>query len=73
MVKQIVFNADNQNKLHTFYIDFDLSDTGELKQVKEEFYNTLFEDIPNFAFGQRQVEKRLNNNTNIIRISREAF
>lgn len=73
MANQIVFNADNQKKLHTFYIDFDLSDTGELEQVKEEFYNTLFEDIPEFAFGKRQVEKRLNNNTSIVRISREAF
>lgn len=53
MANQIVFNADNQKKLHTFYIDFDLSDTGELEQVKEEFYNTLFEDIPEFAFGKR--------------------
>lgn len=73
MVKQIVHNPDNQNNLHTFYIDFDLSDTGELEQVKEEFYNVLFDDIPNFAFGQRQIVKRLNNDPNIVKINREAF
>ena len=73
MVKQIVHNPDNQSNLHTFYIDFDLSDTGELEQVKEEFYNVLFDDIPNFAFGQRQIVKRLNNDPNIVKINREAF
>lgn len=73
MYEHTVYKEDNSNNLHLFYIDFDINDDGELEQMKEEFYNTLFDDIPNFAFGERQVEKRLKESKNIIKITREAL
>lgn len=38
------------DKVHIFFIGFDLLDTG-LAQVKEKFNDELFNDIPAFAFG----------------------
>lgn len=40
----------HDDKVHIFYIGFDLLDDG-LAQVKERFYDELFNDIPAFAFG----------------------
>lgn len=43
-------NIEINNKLHIYYISFDLLDNG-YGQVKDKFYNELFDDIPAFAFG----------------------
>lgn len=43
-------NLEINNKLHVYYISFDLLDNG-YGQVKDKFYNELFDDIPAFAFG----------------------
>ena len=43
-------NIEINDKLHIYYISFDLLDNG-YGQVKDKFYNELFDDIPAFAFG----------------------
>jgi hypothetical protein len=40
----------HNEKVHIFYIGFDLLDSG-IAQVKEKFNDELFADIPAFAFG----------------------
>lgn len=43
-------NIEVNNYLHIYYISFDLLDSG-YGQVKDKFYDELFDDIPAFAFG----------------------
>lgn len=40
----------HDDKVHIFYIGYDLLDSG-MAQVKEKFNEELFDDIPAFAFG----------------------
>ena len=58
-------------KDHVFYIGFDLLDDG-LSQVKEKFYNELFDDIPAFAFGTDIMNEKLSEN-GIMPTAREAM
>lgn len=69
--ESIVHNPYQSNNLHLFYIDFDLDDDSGLTQRKHEFYNTLFNDIPRFAFGENQLLKR--KNMDHMEIVREAL
>lgn len=50
-------NIEINNKLHIYYISFDLLDNG-YGQVKDKFYNELFDDIPAFAFGTDVMNKK---------------
>lgn len=43
-------NIKINDELHIYYISFDLLDPGYC-QLKDKFYNELFNDIPAFAFG----------------------
>lgn len=44
-------------KLHIYYIKFDLLDDG-YGQVKDKFYEELFNDIPDFALGTDVVNRK---------------
>ncbi|MFT8883406.1 MAG: DUF1837 domain-containing protein [Liquorilactobacillus hordei] len=61
----------HNEKVHVFYIGFDLLDDG-MNQVKEKFYNELFDDIPAFAFGTDVMNKKLSE-SGIIPTAREAM
>lgn len=61
----------HNEKVHVFYIDFDLLDDG-LSQVNQKFYNELFNDIPAFAFGTDIMNEKLSE-TGIIPTAREAM
>lgn len=51
-------NIEISNNLHIYYIDFDLLDNG-YGQVKDKFYNELFDDIPAFAFGTDVMNRKI--------------
>lgn len=61
--------------VHVFYIDFDLEDSGAVtqKDTKKQFYNELFNDITSFAFGTKEVMKRVKNPQDMTEIQREAL
>lgn len=61
----------HDEKVHVFYIGFDLLDDG-LNQVKEKFYNELFNDIPAFAFGTDIMNKK-QNESGMVPTVREAM
>jgi len=48
-----------KNNLHIYYISFDLLNNG-YGQVKDKFYNELFDDIPAFAFGTDVMNQKIN-------------
>ncbi|MBO0468001.1 DUF1837 domain-containing protein [Enterococcus plantarum] len=74
MSKQYTIHTpDDQQSLHIFHIDFDIDDSGSMVQMESKFYNELFNDIPDFAFGKHQVNKRLASGNGIIPIVREAM
>lgn len=60
-----------KENVHVFYIDFDLLDDG-MNQVKEKFYNELFDDIPGFAFGTDIMNEKLSE-IGIVPTVREAM
>lgn len=68
-----VHTPDDTQSLHIFHIDFDMDDNGCMIQMEDKFYNELFNDIPEFAFGKYQVKKRLDSGIGIIPIVREAM
>lgn len=51
-------NIEISDNLHIYYIDFDLLDSG-YGQVKDKFYNELFDDIPAFAFGTDVMNRKI--------------
>lgn len=51
-------NIEISDNLHIYYIDFDLLDDG-YGQVKDKFYNKLFDDIPAFAFGTDVMNRKI--------------
>ena len=51
-------NIEISDNLHIYYIDFDLLDDG-YGQVKDKFYNELFDDIPAFAFGTDVMNRKI--------------
>lgn len=51
-------NIEISDNLHIYYIDFDLLDSG-YGQVKDKFYNELFNDIPAFAFGTDVMNRKI--------------
>ena len=51
-------NIEISDNLHIYYIDFDLLDNG-YGQVKDKFYNELFDDIPAFAFGTDVMNRKI--------------
>lgn len=51
-------NIEVSENLHIYYIDFDLLDDG-YGQVKDKFYNELFDDIPAFAFGTDVMNRKI--------------
>ncbi len=53
-------NITINKNLEVYYIRYDLRDVG-LAQCKNEFYEELFDDIPNFAFGTDIASKKSNN------------
>lgn len=61
----------HNDKVHVFYIGFDLFDEGT-GQVKEKFYDELFDDIPAFAFGTDIMNDKLHN-SGVIPTVREAM
>lgn len=60
-------------RIHIFYIGFDLDDNGECIQTKNEFYNELFNDITSFAFGSTNVMSRIKEPQDIAKVQREAL
>lgn len=71
--KSTIHTPNHEQSLHIFHIDYDIDDSGSMNQMGNKFYNELFNDIPNFAFGKYQVEKRLKDGDSIIPIVREAM
>ncbi|MGY3708370.1 HamA C-terminal domain-containing protein [Granulicatella adiacens] len=73
--KKMSHNHSNKieidDKLHIFYISFDILDHG-YGQVKEKFYNELFDDIPAFAFGT-DVMNRKKDEIGLVPTVREAM
>lgn len=59
--------------IHTFFIGFDLDNSGMISQVKEKFYDELFDDITSFAFGTKNVLNRIKKPQDISKINREAL
>lgn len=59
------------NKVHIFYIGFDLLDIG-YAQAKHKFYDELFNDIPYFAFGPDVLEEKVKR-FGIVPTMREAL
>ncbi|MFP7159198.1 DUF1837 domain-containing protein [Priestia aryabhattai] len=53
-VKNVLFCKINEANLHSYFIDFDLDDEGELEQMLKDFVTLLAEEIPNFALGYHQ-------------------
>ena len=51
-------NIEISDNLHIYYINFDLLDNG-YGQVKDKFYNELFDDIPAFAFGTDVMNRKI--------------
>ena len=64
-------NEEINEKVHMFYIGFDLLDDG-YGQVKKEFYDELFNDIPAFAFGTDVLNAKAEAN-GIVPTVREAM
>lgn len=62
-----------KESVHTFYIGFDLDNSGNLSQVKSKFYDELFDDITAFAFGTQNVMKRIETPQDVSKVQREAF
>ncbi|MGQ7331519.1 HamA C-terminal domain-containing protein [Streptococcus suis] len=62
-----------KENVHTFYIGFDLDNSGNLSQVKSKFYDELFDDITAFAFGTQNVMKRIKTPQDVSKVQREAF
>lgn len=61
----------HNDNVHIFYIGFDLLDEG-IGQVKEKFYEELFDDIPAFAFGTDVMNDKYKNN-GMVPTVREAM
>lgn len=59
-----------KKNVHTFYIGFDIDDSGKYSQNKSKFYDELFEDLVSFAFGPKADYKMSSND--LIRKLREA-
>ena len=51
-------NLKLKDNFYTFYIGFDLCDDG-YGQLKDKFYDELFDDIPAFAFGESVMNKKV--------------
>lgn len=51
-------NLKIKDNFYTFYIGFDLCDDG-YGQLKDKFYDELFDDIPAFAFGESVMNKKV--------------
>lgn len=66
-------HVSEDEKLHIFYIKFDLDDKGKYVQNKEDFYNELFNDITAFAFGSKRVMERIKCPQDIAKVQREAL
>lgn len=60
-------------RLHVFYIGFDLDNSGNYFQTKSEFYNELFDDITSFAFGSKNAMSRIKTPQDIAKVQREAL
>ncbi|MDD1505898.1 DUF1837 domain-containing protein [Lysinibacillus sp. CNPSo 3705] len=44
----------NEANLHSYFIDFDINENGDLNQLLKDFVQLLTEEIPNFALGYHQ-------------------
>ena len=64
-------NITIKDNLHIYYISFDLLNNGH-GQVKDKFYNELFDDIPAFAFGT-DVMNLKKNEIGLVPTVREAM
>ena len=65
------YEISQENRLHVFYIRFDLLDIG-LGQDKVRFYEEIFNDIPCFAFGPQGLKEEMKKPQNIVPTLREA-
>ncbi|EMB57221.1 DUF1837 domain-containing protein [Streptococcus mutans] len=66
-------HIENKENVHTFYIGFDLDNSGNMSQVKSKFYDELFDDITAFAFGTKNVMERIKTTQDISKVQREAL
>ncbi|AZV68874.1 DUF1837 domain-containing protein [Bacillus cereus] len=53
-VKNVLYCKINNANLHSYFIDFDLDDDGNLEQMLKDFVTLLAEEIPSFALGYHQ-------------------
>lgn len=66
-------HIENKENVHTFYIGFDLDNSGKISQVKSKFYDELFDDITAFAFGTKNVMGKITTPQDISKVQREAL
>ncbi|QCT75273.1 DUF1837 domain-containing protein [Macrococcoides canis] len=71
MAKNFTEYCKHNDNLHVFYIGFDLLDNG-IGQVKDKFYNEVFDNLPAFAFGESVLKQKISNN-GLVPTLREAF
>ncbi|MBJ7997872.1 DUF1837 domain-containing protein [Bacillus cereus] len=53
-VKSVLTCKINDTNLHSYFIDFDINDDGNLEQMLKDFVTLLTEEIPSFALGYHQ-------------------
>ncbi|PEX41163.1 Hachiman antiphage defense system protein HamA, partial [Bacillus cereus] len=53
-VRSVLTCKINDTNLHSYFIDFDINDDGNLEQMLKEFVTLLTEEIPSFALGYHQ-------------------
>jgi Cap4 SAVED domain len=69
-VKNILSCKVNEANLHSYFIDFDIDENGELNQLLTKFVLLLMEEIPNFALGYHQ--EVMISQENILRVLIDA-
>ncbi|WP_460648494.1 HamA C-terminal domain-containing protein [Lactococcus garvieae] len=62
MSKEFTKSFDD-SPLHVYYIKLDLEDDGTYSPDIQKFSDELFYDLPSFAFGSKQVEKVIQDET----------
>ena len=62
MSKEFTKSFDD-SPLHVYYIRLDLEDDGTYSPDIQKFSDELFYDLPSFAFGSKQVEKVIQDET----------
>ncbi|WP_421662733.1 HamA C-terminal domain-containing protein [Lysinibacillus telephonicus] len=53
-VRKILSCKVNEANLHSYFIDFDIDENGDLTQMINKFVHLLTEEIPSFALGYHQ-------------------